>query len=793
MNRYSAIALRLENSAAWWVLSTPGCPEALDPDDAAFPEIRPGVKAHGAGTSAVERAPIELAESADGVLIRLLETRRYEWEVIGAEDPEVSSTLEALPRKQWSKRRVKTLSGAFTAVNHLGMADFRITTGGREYRFALEITSTKLEYHTEFRQITEEIAGFCQQLLLNWDGATSLKFTSDPEEAARLTLERFIFLRSHLPPERLEELLEAIQRRPNSRLVREAVWSPTSAAGSRDWVQNPAVMARDWQRLANGGRPIPGQVLDVRKEDSVDTPANRFLKFALTEFRDLSREVLEKHPGALSLAQEARELAACLDAVLARPFFLQPGPLTRLPLDNPTLQRRDGYREILRAWLLTQAASMLAWDQHEETYGGPTRNVATLYEYWVFLQIHKILDEMKGVTRDADNPRPADDADPFLEMKDGELHIHLKRGKKTCAPFTITLPSGVVLRLHLYYERTFQMQRGATEPSSYSRQFKPDYTLAIFPARFQNEQEASEEGKIAYVHFDAKYRAESMKMIFGDLLKDEELDAEKDEGKASSTYQRGDLLKMHTYNDAVRQTAGSYVLYPGSDTETKLNKFHEIVPGVGAFVLKPGKDEYREELKTFLLSVFLHQSDQFTQYRHFSDVIHATVQEAPAVYGGMPTWRPGATCVLAYLKPEVRDLCREKRLVYSRALKDDEERSPIRIQVGNLAGAVLCPYEGGRSAAKKTLPWLAPIMSCEMLSRGQLCRVLRAEGWPDGLMPKSASAYLLFRLGHYSGASRRVVTNLTPSGSYQVVSRTLSELDACPPEVESACPLLPRL
>jgi predicted component of viral defense system (DUF524 family) len=780
MNGYSAIALRLEASGAWWVLSTPGCPEALDPDGAGFPEIRPGVKAHKADTSPTERVPIELAESADGLLVRLLETRRYEWEIIGAVDAEVSSSLEALPRKQWSKRRVKTLSGAFTVVNHLGIADFRITVGGCEHRFALEITSAKLEYHTEFRQITEDSADFCQQLLLNWDGPTSLKFTNDPEEAARLTLEKFLFLRSHLPPERLEELLEAIQRRPNSRLVREVAWSPTSAAGSPDWLRNPGVMARDWQRLASGGRPIPGQVLDVRKEDSVDTPANRFLKFALTEFQDLCREVLEKHPNALSVLHEARELAVCLDAVLARPFFRQPGPLTRLPLDNTTLQRRDGYREILRAWLLAQAASALAWDQDEDSYGGPTRNVATLYEYWVFLQIHQILDEMKGVTRDADNPRPADDADPFLETKDGELHIHLKRGKKTCAPFTITLASGMVLRLHLYYERTFQMQRGATEPSSYSRQFKPDYTLAIFPARFQNEQDASVEGKIAYIHFDAKYRAESMKMIFGDLLKDEELDVEKQEGKASSTYQRGDLLKMHTYNDAVRQTAGSYVLYPGSDTETKLNKFHEIVPGVGAFVLKPGKDEYREELKKFLLAVFQHQADQFTQYRYFSDVIHATVQETPAIYGGLPTWRPSAICVLAYLKAEVRDLCKEKRLVYSRVLKDDEQRSPIRIQLGNLAGAVLCPYEGGRTSEKKTLPWLAPILSCEMLSREQLCRVLRNEGWPENMMPTSASAYLLFRLDHHSKVARRRVTSLTPIGSYQVVSRTLGELDVCP-------------
>jgi predicted component of viral defense system (DUF524 family) len=776
MNAYSAIAVRLEG-AAWWVLFTQGCPEALDPDDLGFAEIRPGVKAHAAPASATERAPIELVEDADGLLIRLLETMRYAWEIIGAEGAEVSSSLEALPRQQWSKRRVKTLSGAFTVVNHLGMADFRITISGRERRIALEITSAKLEYHTEFRQITEDIADFCQQLLLNWDGPTLLKFTNDPEEAARLTLEKFLFLRSHLPPERLEELLEVIQRRPNSKLMQEVAWTPTSTGGSLDWLRNPAGMARDWQRGPLGGRPLPGQVLDVRKEDSVDTPANRFLKFALMEFRDLCREVVENHPGALSLGHEARELAACLDAVLARPFFRQAGPLTRLPLDNPTLQRRDGYRDVLRAWLLTQAASTLAWDRTEEAYGGPTRNVATLYEYWVFLQIHQILDEMPGVARDANNAKPVDDAEPFLETKDGEVHIHLKRGKKTCAPFTVQLEMGIRLRVHLYYERVFQLETSATEAASYSRQFKPDYTLAIFPASYANEAGAAKDGRIAYLHFDAKYRAENLKMIFGDDAPN--LDEEKDDGKATATYKRGDLLKMHTYNDAVRQTAGSYVLYPGTDTEKRIKKFHEILPGVGAFVLKPGRPECRDALKAFLVDVFRHQADQFTQYRHFSDVMHATVEETPSVYCGQTTWRPGATCVLAYLKPEVRDLCKQKGLVYSRALKDDEQLSPIRIQLGNMAGAVLCPYEGGRAAPKTTLPWLAPIVSCEMLSREQLRQVLRGEGWPERLMPTSASAYLLFRLDHPSTVSSRVVTELTPNGSYQVVSRRLCELDAC--------------
>ncbi len=778
MNAYSAIALRLEGSAAWWVLSTPGCPEALDPDDAAFPEIRPAVKAHTAAVSATERAPIELAENADGLLIRLLETKRYDWDVVGAEDATVSSSLASLPRKQWSTRRGKILTGAFTVVNHLGMADFRITAGGRKHRFALEITSAKMEYHTEFRQITEDIADFCQQLLLNWEGPTSLKFTNDPEEMARLTLEKFLFLRSHLPPERLEELLEAIQRRPNSRLVREAAWSPTSAAGSPEWLRNPAVMARDWQRGASGSMPLPGQVLDVRKEDSVDTPANRFLKFALTEFRDLCREVIEKHPGALSVLHEARELAACLDAVLARPFFRQPGPLTRLPLDNPTLQRRDGYREILRAWLLTQAASALAWDQDEDAYGGPTRNVATLYEYWVFLQIHQILDEMEGVSRDVDNPKPIDDAEPFLEAKNGELHIHLKRGEKTCAPFTVSMDTGVELRLHLYYERVFQWERAATGAASYSRQFKPDYTLAVFPAAYVDETAAAKDGKIAYIHFDAKYRAENLKMIFGE--DGVNLDEEKDEGKVTATYKRGDLLKMHTYNDAVRQTAGSYVLYPGTDTEKRLEKFHEILPGVGAFVLKPGRPECRDALKAFLMDVFRHQADQFTQYRHFTDVTHATVREEPVEYAGGKTHRPGATCVLVYEKEANRGLFYDKRLAYCHALKDDATRSPIKVQLGNLAGAVICGYTGPQVGDRKSLPWVAPILSCEMLSRDALIRELRLAGWPEARLPTRASAYLFFRLGAPSSAISRKITDLAPRGSFEAVSCTLKQLNACP-------------
>ncbi len=257
-----------------------------------------------------------------------------------------------------------------------------------------------------------------------------------------------------------------------------------------------------------------------------------------------------------------------------------------------------------------------------------------------------------------------------------------------------------------------------------------------FFQRISNEADAAASGKIAYLHFDAKYRAENLKMIFGNDADD--LDEEKEEVKATSTYKRGDLLKMHTYNDAVRQTAGSYVLYPGSDKETRLTKFHEILPGVGAFVLKPGKPECREALEGFLMDVFRHQADQFTQYRHVTDVIHSTVREEPTRYDGGTTYRPGASCVLIYTPSGKAGLFRDKQLAYCHALRDDDARSLVRIQLGNLAGGLICGYTGGRTGERRSLPWVAPILSCEMLSRESLKTALLQEGWPQDEMPGNA-------------------------------------------------------
>lgn len=84
----------------------------------------------------------------------------------------------------------------------------------------------------------------------------------------------------------------------------------------------------------------------------------------------------------------------------------------------------------------------------------------------------------------------------------------------------------------------------------------------------------------------------------------------------TNTYKRGDLLKMHTYNDAIRRTVGSYVLYPG-DFDSKIKNyrlFEEVLPGVGAFAIKPSiQTDSENVLKDFIYEIIEARSRKYSR------------------------------------------------------------------------------------------------------------------------------------------------------------------------------------
>ena len=791
------LAIPLDKSGGWLVLAAAkGTTVKLDSDTctATGSPLPSGWKAKPSA-SLNWQAPIVIREIGGQTLVRLLETQTYEWslEGDGLNEVSVKSPLKDKRKQRWSVRKLKNRApeGQFTVINHLGFSSLQILENNGEplAEIPLEFVSQKMDFDTEYRSMTEDIAKFCEQLLLTWEAPTSLRFSASNTERARLLLEQFLFLRSFLSPDRLGRLLEVIQRNPHSLLRAEKEWKPAAMARSTDFLSNPGGMLRSWHR--QNGRNIPAQVLDVRKEDTHDTPPNRFVKFALAQFRQLCSEVVELKGETSTVGSEACELMQALDAIMAKRFFRDISRLTRLPLDNQTLQKGEGYREVLRAWFLTEAAASLNWKGQEDSYEGSTRDVATLYEYWIFIQLHQILEDIPGIEKLSGDSISGDEIKSFIKESKGNITIHLKSGAPSQACFLLQPPEGEGLRIDLHYERTFSWNKSAISGGSYSRQFRPDYTLSLYPARYKNEPAAEAEGKVAHLHFDAKYRATKLAQVFGeDEVNEDIISTEKQQAKATSTYQRGDLLKMHTYNDALRQTIGSYVLYPGnSEDKTELRKFHEISPGVGALVMKPGNGICLETLKSFLMDVFEHQSSQFTQQRYMADTRykiieqkHGILEEENATY---IVARKNAPCVLVWMRSEDESYFRKGGFAYCRAVPEKENKT-LDLNLSIQVGSEFIPT-GGSAANRVSKKWRAKVKAVRFIAKAKLHSYIATKGLSDHLSPSTSEHYLLFEFEDDSGFKELPLNSIynrytSDQRKFMAVSCTWQEiLDTDPP------------
>ena len=158
---------------------------------------------------------------------------------------------------------------------------------------------------------------------------------------------------------------------------------------------------------------------------------------------------------------------------------------------------------------------------------------------------------------------------------------------------------------------------------------------------------------------------------------------------------------MHTYNDALRQTIGSYVLYPGTETGSaeKISKFHEIAPGVGALVMKPGNLSCLDAFKAFMIEMFEHQSDNFSQYRYVADTGYQTYSDPPEVVeeagDAYHIARKSAPCILLYVPKQSEETF--KRLGFAYCRVDSTSGKALNLDLSIEVGSEFIPYGGARS------------------------------------------------------------------------------------------------
>jgi predicted component of viral defense system (DUF524 family) len=348
---------------------------------------------------------------------------------------------------------------------------------------------------------------------------------------------------------------------------------------------------------------LPERITTIRKTDSVDTAENRFIKHALENFLKFCTDINNKAKefGHKKMENESELLISEIEGQLNHTVFKDISRPTTLKLNSPVLQRKEGYREVLRVWLMFDLAAKLIWKGGDDIYSGGKKDIATLYEYWLFF---KLLDLFQSIFE----IEPKDISDLIKETPDG-LNLQIKQGEFT-ALRGVYDSGNRKLNIRFNYNRTFSGKKSYPDSGSWTTTMRPDYTLSFWPLGI-SETEAEQQELIVHVHFDAKYKIANLSE-FLEQNTENDLEKEKAENR-KGIYKNADLLKMHAYKDAIRRTGGAYVLYPG-DEHIKQKGFHEIIPGLGAFPVKPSKnDSGIGELKAFILEIIKHFINRASQ------------------------------------------------------------------------------------------------------------------------------------------------------------------------------------
>lgn len=564
------------------------------------------------GKSAAPRGDVPTATGVSA--LSLLEGQEYRYQWLGVD--ESVGPLEVDPAEVFQPDALDGRAGRLRTGLSTGFVQVVLRSAGRSLgHVEIEVRSRKLHYESEYRWMLRDIADRMTELVMDRFAVSQARFKTDDCRDARTLYQRFSFLRALFQGEVFQAALLEVLRRPHTAWAQEQEAVPPGH-GVRGGSQLVRQLSHGGPRTAWLGGPLstlPASLQRERTEATHDTTPNRFVRYALKQWQAVLGDIdsrLAQLPPAPFVDRGRREVAVVsvqMEEMLHHSLFDEVGELTRFPADDQVLQKREGYRDIFRAYLEFELASRLSWQSSVDTFDAGQRDVAALYEYWAFLQLAQAVADLVGQSFDLA---------PLVKMSGDGLNIGLRTGTGTVLSGE-TVRHGRRLAIELWFNRTYRL--GSESAASWTRPMRPDFSLHISPG---SGEAAGFESII--LHFDAKYRVDFASELFGsgdEVVGDtyetrSDADAQPIRGGAL----RADLLKMHSYRDAIRRSAGAYVLYPGGDDEVNAAQFaeyHELLPGLGAFVLRPaeyGQATGLQSVRRFLEEVLCHVATRLSEH-----------------------------------------------------------------------------------------------------------------------------------------------------------------------------------
>lgn len=467
------------------------------------------------------------------------------------------------------------LAGFINYKNEIGRSEiqiiYKVDKETRTFRFGFEVLSTKLDYHEHWRTIVEDIEREYRMLSLDYMRRTFHGFSPDQNGEHPDIVWWSVFEREQ---QKFIKACKSIIDRPRHRLHGEEVYLRADKLKLTPHnIEN---------RLAEH-RKEPAYLYRVEQHIlSNDTQENRFLKFALHQiskrYEDLRQRIEAVKTASDTMKAAIHATSESLKRLQHHPFFRTIGRFKGINQESMVLQKATGYSQVYRTWNLLRRAYSL----NDGLYRLQTKDIATLYEIWCFIEVSHIVKAQLHLDDEDVEHRNR------MEMN-GIFSWELGKGEHSRILFR---KDGVELAELVYNPKNADKENnnvGMKDLVVPTVPQKPDIVLQLTKNDLQQGM------KMTYL-FDAKYRIDG---------KDKGVDVPPEDA----------INQMHRYRDAIyykdydanalkKEVIGGYILFPGDGepNDVAVSKFYKTIKevNIGAFPLRPKDVENRKLLEKFI-------------------------------------------------------------------------------------------------------------------------------------------------------------------------------------------------
>lgn len=493
------------------------------------------------------------------------------------------------------------LAGFINYKNEIGRSEiqiiYKVDKETRAFRFGFEVLSTKLDYHEHWRIIVEDIEREYRMLSLDYMRRTFHGFSPDQNGEHPDIVWWSVFEGEQ---QKFIKACKSIIDRPRHRLHGEEVYLRADKLK-----QTPHNIEN---RLAEH-RKEPAYLYRVEQHIlSNDTQENRFLKFALHQiskrYEDLRQRIEAVKTASGTMKSAMLATSETLKRLQHHPFFRTIGRFKGISQESMVLQKATGYSQVYRTWNLLRRAYSL----NDGLYRLQTKDIATLYEIWCFIEVSHIVKAQLHLDDEDVEHRNR------MEMN-GIFSWELGKGEHSRILFR---KDGVELAELVYNPKNADTENdnvGMKDLVVPTVPQKPDIVLQLTKNDLQQGM------KMTYL-FDAKYRIDG---------KDKGVDVPPDDA----------INQMHRYRDAIyykdydanalkKEVIGGYILFPGDGepNDVAVSKFYKTIKevNIGAFPLRPKDVENRKLLENFI--------DELIHTKSYETIAHVIPQKGAYVEVG---------------------------------------------------------------------------------------------------------------------------------------------------------------